>query len=137
MKIMHPAPIPFQACQAKPVDLSIDCTDCIDCVTEIGNLHMRNTGTPCYGYRPSEGRRKSVDLALLTSVLGVKTLHSMAEVPDINYDKGIGGESCARNNCRCMRAGEIPSANGLNGRFQSRLRSLYIRYVTIPRKLRI
>ena len=29
--------------------------DYIDYVTEIGNLHMRNTGTPCYGYRPSNG----------------------------------------------------------------------------------
>ena len=29
-----------------------------------------------------DGRRKSVDLALQTFVLGVKTLHSTAEVPD-------------------------------------------------------
>ena len=29
--------------------------DCIDYVTGIGNLHMRSTGTPCYGYRPSNG----------------------------------------------------------------------------------
>ena len=36
-----------------------------------------------------EGRRKSVDLALQTSVLGVKTLHSMAEVPD-NMTKASG-----------------------------------------------
>ena len=27
----------------------------IDYVTRIGNLHMRSTGTPCYGYRPSNG----------------------------------------------------------------------------------
>ena len=29
--------------------------DCIDYVTGIGNLHMRSTGTHCYGYRPSNG----------------------------------------------------------------------------------
>ena len=58
-----------------------------------------------------------MDLALQTSVLGVKTLHSMAEVPDNNYnyyDKGIGvraGGGCARNDCRCARAGETLSAN--------------------------
>ena len=48
-----------------------------------------------------------MDLALQTSVLGIKTLHSTAEVPD-NYDKGIGvkaGGGSARNNCRC---GETP-----------------------------
>ena len=47
-----------------------------------------------------------MDLALQTSLLGVKTLHSTEEVPD---DKGIGvraGGVCARNDCRCARAGE-------------------------------
>ena len=47
-----------------------------------------------------------MDLALQTSVLGVKTLHSTAEVRDNNYDKGIGvraGGGCARNDCRCAR----------------------------------
>ena len=29
--------------------------DCIDYVTGIGNLHMRSTGTRCYGYQPSNG----------------------------------------------------------------------------------
>ena len=29
--------------------------DCIDYVTGIGNLHMRSTGTHCYGYQPSNG----------------------------------------------------------------------------------
>ena len=53
-----------------------------------------------------------MDLALQTSVLGVKTLHSTA-----------GG--CARNDCRCACAGETLSANRFNERFQSRLRSLY------------
>ena len=53
-----------------------------------------------------------MDLALQTSVLGVKTLHSTA-----------GG--CARNDCRCVCAGETLSANRFNERFQSRLRSLY------------
>ena len=69
-----------------------------------------------------------MDLALQASLLGIKTLHSTAEVPDNIYDKGIGvraGGGCARNDCRCARAGETPSANRLNGRFQSRLRSLY------------
>ena len=67
-----------------------------------------------------------MDLALQTSLLGVKILHSTAEVPD--NDKGIevrAGGGCARNECRCARAGETLSANRLNGRFQSRLRSLY------------
>ena len=44
------------------------------------------------------------------------------------HDKGIGvraGGVCARNDCRCARAGETLTANRLNGRFQSRLRSLY------------
>ena len=44
------------------------------------------------------------------------------------HDKGIGvraGGGCARNDCRCERAGETLTANRLNGRFQSRLRSLY------------
>ena len=44
------------------------------------------------------------------------------------YDNGIGvrvGGGCAKNDCRCVRAGETLSANRLNGRFQSRLRSLY------------
>ena len=51
----------------------------MDYVTGIGNLHMLALPvTDTMG----EGRRKSVDLALQTSVLGVKTLHSMAEVPD-------------------------------------------------------
>ena len=35
------------------------------------------------------------------------------------------GGGCARNDCRCARAGETLTANRLNGRFQSRLRSLY------------
>ena len=47
-----------------------------------------------------------MDLALQTSVLGVKTLYSMAEVPDNNNDKGNGvraGGGCARNDYRCAR----------------------------------
>ena len=40
-------------------------------------------------------------LALQTSVLGVKILHSTAEVPD--NMKGIGVRGCARNDCRCVR----------------------------------
>ena len=48
---LHPCiPLHSFTVKLKPVDLSIDC---IDCVTGIGNLHMRNTGTPCYGYRPN------------------------------------------------------------------------------------
>ena len=46
-----------------------------------------------------EGRRKSVDLALQTSVLGIKTLHSTAEVTD---NKAGGG--CAMNDCIDARA---------------------------------
>ena len=42
-----------------------------------------------------------MNLALLTSVLGIKTLHCTAEVPDNNNnDKGIGvrvGGGCARD----------------------------------------
>ena len=58
--------------------------DCIDYVTGIGNLHMHNTVIPVTDtdLATGEGRRKSVDLALQTSVLGVKTLHSTAEVSD-------------------------------------------------------
>ena len=44
------------------------------------------------------------------------------------HDEGIGvrvGGGCARNDCRCAHAGETLTANKLNGRFQSRLRSLY------------
>ena len=61
-----------------------------------------------------------MDLALQTSVLGIKTLHSTAEVPENNYDKGIGvraGGGCARNDCRYACAGETLSANRLNGCF--------------------
>ena len=66
--------------------------DCIDYVTGIGNLHMRCTGTHCYRYRPSNRwGRKGVDLALQTSLLGVKILHSTAEVPD-NMTKASGWE---------------------------------------------
>ena len=36
----------------KRSDWPLSKSDCIDYVTEIGNLHMRSTGTPCYGYRP-------------------------------------------------------------------------------------
>ena len=64
-----------------------------------------------------------MDLAIQTSLdlLGVKTLHSMAEVPDsIHWVRAGGG--CARNDCRCARTGETLSANRLNGRFQSQLR---------------
>ena len=44
---------------------------------------MRNTAWHSLLRIPTgEGRRKSVDLALQTSVLGVKTLHSTAEVLD-------------------------------------------------------
>ena len=40
------------------------------------------------------------------------------------HGKGIGvrvGGGCARNDCRCARAGETLTANRLNGRFQSGL----------------
>ena len=48
-----------------------------------------------------------MDLALQTSVLGVKTLHSTAEVPD-NMTKGIGVRA---GGCRCARSGETLTAN--------------------------
>ena len=40
-------------CQAARLQRST--IDCIDYATGIGNLHMRSTGTHCYGYRPSNG----------------------------------------------------------------------------------
>ena len=67
-----------------------------------------------------------MDLALQASVLGVKTLHSTAEVPDNDKDIGVRvGGGCARNDCRCACAGKTLTANRLNGCFQSRLHSLY------------
>ena len=63
---------------------------------------MRNTGTT------GEGRRKSVDLALQTSVLCVKNITQHGR-SSRQYDKGIGvrvGGGCARNDCRSAHAGE-------------------------------
>ena len=65
-----------------------------------------------------------MDLALQASVLGVKTLHSMAEVPD-NMASGREQEVAVLGMTVDVRAGETLSANRLNGCFQSRLRSLY------------
>ena len=77
-----------------------------------------------------------MDLALQMSLLGVKTLHSTAEVPDnMTIDKGIrvrAGGGCA---CRYASAGETLSANRLNGHFQSWLRSLYILWCDAKRLL--
>ena len=73
-----------------------------------------------------EEGKACMDLALKTSLLGVKTLHSMAEVPD-NMTKASGWEQevAVLGMTVDARAGETLTANRLNGRFQSRLRSLY------------
>ena len=83
---------------------------------------MRKTGTPCYKVM-GVGRRKSVDLAIQTSICAGRASkqHSRSSR---QYDKGIGmraGDGCAIGMTVGARAGETLSANRLNGSFQSRL----------------
>ena len=52
-----------------------------------------------------------MDLAIQTSVLGVKTLYTQHGRSSTQYDKGIGvraGGGCARNDCRCARMQAVP-----------------------------
>ena len=46
--------VKLHACAKIDVEILCKITS-VDYVTGIGNLHMRSTGTPCYGYQPSNG----------------------------------------------------------------------------------
>ena len=81
--------------------------DCIDYATGIGNLHMRNTGTPCYGQRVKEGEKRGFSSSDLCAGRQNNTLHGRSSR---QYDKGIGvraGGGCARNDCKCARRQNI------------------------------
>ena len=87
----------------------------------IGNLHMRSTGTHCYGYRVRKHAFSSPDFSA-----GRQNITQHGRSPR-QYDKGIGvrvGGGSARNDVDA-HAGETLIANRLNGCFQSRLFSLY------------